>query len=165
MQIIFHRPQGDPIIDLERVKLAAKITGTDRDSEVEDALYSAIEYVQVNLNIPVEKQSVEMIFEDWTRGYVFLPFKPDSVDSVTVDGVETEFDVNYRKVTFDAVGTVIVTATGGFTSETLPMPIKQAILMLATDYLRNQQAQQEQELFTNQAVECLLAQYRMRAPL
>lgn len=169
MQIVFHRPVGgSTLIDRERVKLAAKITGTDRDPEVDDAINAAVEYVQVHLNIPLDVQTVDCIYEDFQGGTCRLPFAPLSIDSIAVDEEVLqvhEYRLLYRKVSLPRQGTLKITMTAGFTQEALPTPIKQALLMLATDYLRNQQAQQEVDLKTNKAVENLLALYRMRSPL
>ena len=166
MQIIFHKSDIE-LISVERAKLAAKITGTDRDEEVKDAINAAIEYVQVHLSIPVPEQTVECVYPFWD-GDTQLPFVPKEVTGVEANGeslAADQFRVNYRFVEADVTGVVKITCTAGFTKDTLPTPIKQAILMLATDYLRNQQAQQEANLYVNQAVDNLLALYRMRMPL
>lgn len=163
MQIIFHRPK-ETVVTLERAKLAAKITGTDRDDEVTDAIWAATEYVQKYLYCPIQKQTVDFVLDTWP-GSVVLPIAPDSITEVTCNGVVIDaehYTLNYRTLTIDAEGTVKVTMTAGYDSDTLPTPIKQAVLMLLTDYLRNTQAQQESALYVNQAVDNLLSLYRMR---
>lgn len=166
MQIVFHKSDVE-LISLDRAKLAAKITGNDRDEEVKDALNAAIEYVQVHLSIPVSEQTVECIYPRW-EGKCELPFAPSEIVSVEANGEELssdQYSVNYRFVEAAVTGVVKITCKGGFSKDNLPTPIKQAILMLSTDYLRNQQAQQESNLYVNQAVDSLLALYRMRMPL
>lgn len=166
MQIIFHKSNLE-LITKERVKLAAKITGTDRDEEVTDALNAAIEYVQMHLSIPIPQQTVECVFPFWD-GSCQLPFVPTLISSVEANGEtlsDDQYKTNYRFVEAAVEGVVKITCTAGFTQETLPTPIKQAILMLATDYLRNQQAQQTTQLYVNEAVDNLLALYRMRMML
>lgn len=166
MQIVFHKSDVE-LISLDRAKLAAKITGNDRDEEVKDALNAAIEYVQVHLSIPVSEQTVECIYPRWA-GKCELPFAPSEIVSVEANGEELssdQYSVNYRFVKAAVTGVVKITCKGGFSKDNLPTPIKQAILMLSTDYLRNQQAQQESNLYVNQAVDSLLALYRMRMPL
>ena len=166
MQIVFHKSDVE-LISIDRAKLAAKITGNDRDEEVKDALNAAIEYVQVHLSIPVSEQAVDCIYPRWT-GLCELPFVPSEIISVEANGEKLSSDqyrVKYRFVEAAVTGVVKISCKGGFTKDNLPTPIKQAILMLSTDYLRNQQAQQESNLYVNQAVDNLLALYRMRMPL
>lgn len=166
MQIVFHKSDVE-LISIDRAKLAAKITGNDRDEEVKDALNAAIEYVQVHLSIPVSEQAVDCIYPRWP-GQCELPFVPSEIISVESNGEKLSSDqyrVNYRFVEAAVTGVVKICCKGGFTKDNLPTPIKQAILMLSTDYLRNQQAQQESNLYVNQAVDNLLALYRMRMPL
>ena len=161
MKILFSK-SNEQLITLERVKLAAKITGTDRDEEVKDALNAAIEYAQVFLGAPVAKCSVKLITDCWPGSYC-IPFEFVSIDSVTVDGEAGDYSLSGHIIAIDAVGgPVQIELTGGYTAENLPSPIKQAVLMLATDYLRNQQAQQGSQLYKNTAVDDLLALYRSR---
>ena len=166
MQIIFHQSDIE-LISVDRAKLAAKITGTDRDEEVKDAINAAIEYAQVHLSVPIPEQTVDCVFPYWD-GQCQLPFVPKEVIAVEANGEVLSTDqyvVNYRFVEAAVTGVVKITCKAGYTKDTLPTPIKQAILMLSTDLLRNQQAQQEANLYVNQAVDSLLAMYRMRMPL
>ncbi len=155
----------EKLISLDRAKLAAKITGTERDEEVRDALLAAVDRVQQWLSRPLFPQEVGVTVENFD-GFVALPFVPTSVASATINGKKVEpsqYSVSFRTILLDATGVAEFKVTAGYPFGGMPTAIKQALLMLTTDMLRNQQLQLEVELFENPAVYNLLSLYRCRS--
>lgn len=154
------------VIDLPRAKLQCKITGSDRDADITDAIAAARDFAESELGVPVGDQVREYSFSTWC-GSVVLPCDITALVSVTAAGqpvlpLPTPVD---RLLTFSATAPVAVRVRCGFTSETLPSTVKAAMLLLIADLVRNPQAQSDVQLFKNHAYEAMLWPHRERLPL
>jgi len=154
------------VIDLTRAKLQCKITGSDRDAELADAIAAARDYAEAFLGLPVGEQVLQYTYRTWC-GRAVLPCDVTEVLSVTAAGAPVlPLPVaDGRTLTLTAVAPVVVTIKCGWTAATLPATVKQAMLLLITDLIRNPQAQSDVELFRNQAFENMLWPHRERLPL
>lgn len=157
-----------PVIDLDRARLAAKIVGTDRDTEVTDAIVAAGQHMQRELWQAVGDQVVEFRYKDW-YGAALLPYDVTELVSVTAAGIALDssaYVLDGRLLTSNAANAPVkVRIRTGWTAETLPAPVKQAMLLMIVDFLRNPQGQTDAQLYVNPAVEGLIALYRRRPML
>lgn len=154
------------VIDLDRAKLQCKITGSERDADLIDAIAAARDYAQAYTGVPVGEQVLEYTYRTWC-GSVVLPCDVTELVAVTAAGVPVLPlpDLDDRTLTLDATAPVVIRIKCGWTAETLPATVKQAMLLLITDLVRNPQAQSDVQLFRNQAFENMLWPHRERLPL
>ena len=154
------------VIDLTRAKLQCKITGNERDAELLDAVAAARDYAEAYLGLPVGEQVLEYTYRTWC-GSVVLPCDVTELVAVTAAGVSVlplpTLDDRTLKLT--ATAPVVVRIKCGWTAGTLPATVKQAMLLLITDLIRNPQAQSDIQLYRNQAFENMLWPHRERLPL
>lgn len=154
------------VIDLVRGKLQCKITGNDRNDDVSDAIAAARDYAQAFLGYPVGEQVLEYTFAAWT-GAITFDFDVTELMAVSAAGVPVVPlpTLNDRTLTLTATAPVVVRVKCGYTAANLPATVKQAMLLLIADFVRNPQAQTEAQLYQNQAVDNLLWPHRVRLPL
>lgn len=156
------------VIDVPRGKLQCKITGSDRDADVTDAIAAARDYAQAFLGYPVGPQTLQYTYPTWC-GSVTFPFDVTTVVSVAADGVAVDplptLEGDDRTLTFEADAPVVIQVTCGWTTATLPATVKSAMLLLIADLVRNPQAQGEAQLYKNENVDNLLWPHRARVGL
>lgn len=154
------------VIDLTRAKLQCKITGNERDAELLDAVAAARDYAEAYLGLPVGEQVLEYTYRTWC-GSVVLPCDVTELVAVTAAGVPVLPlpTLDDRTLKFAATAPVVVRIKCGWTAATLPATVKQAMLLLITDLIRNPQAQSDIQLYRNQAFENMLWPHRERLPL
>ncbi|APW38975.1 hypothetical protein RD110_18650 [Rhodoferax koreense] len=156
----------EQVIDLARAKLQCKITGSDRDPDVADAIAAARDYAQREIGLPIGEQTVEFTYPTWC-GSVELPCDVTSLLSVSAAGADVSPlpSLVGRRLTLAAAAPVVVTITCGWTAATLPATVKAAMLLLIADLVRNPQAQSETQLYKNETFNGLMWMYRERLPL
>ncbi len=154
------------VIDLPRAKLQCKITGSERDADLTDAIAAARGYAQAYLGLPVGEQVLEYTFRTWC-GSVVLPCDVTELVAVTAAGapVLPLPVLDDRTLTIEATAPVVIRIKCGWTADTLPSTVKQAMLLLITDLVRNPQAQSDVQLYVNQAFENMLWPERERLAL
>lgn len=156
----------EQVIDLPRAKLQCKITGSDRDADVADAIAAARDYAQRELGQPVGDQVQEFTFATWC-GFADLPCDVTELQSVTTGGepVDPLPVLVGRRLVLTATGPVVVRVRCGWTGATLPPTVKAAMLLLIADLVRNPQSQSEAQLYQNATFNGLMWMYRERLPL
>lgn len=157
---------AEPVVTLERARLQCKIDGNERDDEIKDAIETARAWVQEALQRSVGPQTLEFSYPVWC-GSAQLPFDITTLVSVKVDGVAVDpapVPVG-RVITLDATGKVDIRITTGYTTATLPGPVKSVMLLMIADLVRNVQGQTGAQLYENPALESLLWPYSRRVPL
>lgn len=152
----------EPVITLARAKLQCKLDGNERDDEVQDAIETARAWAQEFTQRAIgQVQTLKCTFEDWL-GYAALPFIPSEIVSVTDAAGAVVSTIAGRTVTATATAPVVITfKVAGYTTTTLPGPVKSAMLLMIADLIRNPQGQVEVELYENKAVKSLLWPYRV----
>jgi hypothetical protein len=159
---------ADPltVIDLARARLQCKLTGTDRDADVIDAIAAARAFVEAEIGLPVGEQVREYTWATWS-GSAVLPCDVTELLAVTTAEVAVTPlpALAGRTLTVAATAPVVVRIRCGWTAATLPATVKQAMLLLIADFVRNPQAQTETQLFRNHALDALLWPERERLPL
>lgn len=155
-----------PLIDLPRAKLQCKITSSERDTEITEAVDSAQAWAQAWLGFALGEQRLSWSYDPWP-GCVTLPYDVTAVVSVTAGGDPVDYERNGRTFTVaaDAAVPVVITIDCGLPGESVPQPIKSAMLLVVVDLIVNQQAQVSTQLYRNEAVENLLSLFRERLPL
>ena len=154
------------VIDLARAKLQCKITSSDRDEDVADAIAAARDFAQSELGVPVGEQVLEYTYAQW-QGSVELPCDVTNLLAVSAAGVPVAPlpVLAGRTLTLAAAAPVVVRIRCGYTAETLPATVKQAMLLFIADMVRNPSAQTETQLYRNNALAHLLWPHRERLPL
>lgn len=154
------------VIDLARAKLQCKITGSDRDADLVDAIAAARDFAEAETGCPVGDQVREYTYPTWC-GSVELPCGLTELQAVSAAGVAILPlpVVVGRRLTVAATSPVVVRVRCGWTHETLPATVKSAMLLFIADLIRNPQAQSETQLFKNRAMESLLWPHRERSPV
>lgn len=152
------------LISLERAKLHCKVDGTARDDEIKDAIETARSWVQAYLGVAVGEQTLSFTYDVWS-GMAAVPYDVEAVISVKSAGVDVAYTLVGRSFTIDAPAPIVIQAKVGFSTATLPGPVKSAMLLIIKDLIDNQQAQVEVKLYENKAVENLLWPSRERLPL
>jgi hypothetical protein len=145
------------VITLERARFQCKITGTERDVDIADAIAAARDLAQAETGLPVGEQVLEYSFRTWC-GHVDLPCDITEVVAVTAAGapmLPLPVPVG-RRLTFAATAPVSIQIKFGWTTETLPATVKSAMLLMITDLVRNPQGQTDTQLYKNPAVDNLL---------
>lgn len=150
------------LLSMEEGRLAGKITGTERDLEVTMAIASAQEFLEADLSRQIGSRTLKVTYGQWS-GSAVLPYDPTSVIEVTAGGaITTDYRIDGRYLTVNGEPPVTITFECGWNEETVPSPIKQAMMMIVADLLSNTQAQTEVLLHANAAVEALTSLYRLR---
>lgn len=152
---------AEQVIDVARARLQCKIAGTDRDTELTDAIAAARAYAEAYIGLPIGDQVREYRFDCWP-GRATLPCDIVALVAVTAAGesVTPLPSPTGRTLTFAATAPVTIRIRCGWTSSTLPSDVKMAMLLLISDYIRNPQAQSDVQLWRNSAVDDLLAAER-----
>lgn len=152
------------VITLARAKLQAKLDAPERDEEVQDAIETARAWAQEFLQRAVGKQTLEATLRDW-GGCVELPYEPTEIISVTAEGVEVlpaDYELDDRRFIAGGVSApVVIRFVTGYTEETLPGPVKSAMLLQIADLIKNPQGQTSAQLYENPAMLNLLWPYRV----
>lgn len=160
------KPPED-VIDVARARLHCRIEGTERDVELVDAIASARAWAQERLQRAVGPQRVSFTYPCW-EGAAALPFDATQLVSVTVDGVAVDPlpELVGRLLVLDACRSkVVVTIDTGYTADTLPGPVKSAMLLMIADLIRNPQAQSAVQLYENPALDNLLYPFISEVPV
>ena len=157
------------VIDLDRARLQCKITGSDRDADVIDAVAGARDYAESFLGVPVGDQVREYMYPTWS-GSVVLPCDVSELQAITARGVSVTPLTGLladRTLTLPLTTAVpvVVRIRCGYSADTLPGTVKSAMLLLIADLVRNPQAQSEVQLYRNHAFDALLWPHRERLPL
>ncbi|MEZ2293090.1 head-tail connector protein [Variovorax sp. RCC_210] len=154
------------VIDLARGKLQCKITGSDRDADVLDAIEAARDYAQEYLGQPVGEQVLEFTYYTWC-GRVTLPCDVTELQTVSAAGAPVLPLPALKDRTLELVATapVVIRIKCGWSAETLPGTVKAAMLLVIADLVRNPQAHTDVQLYKNQAFENMLWAHRERLSL
>jgi hypothetical protein len=152
----------EAVITLERAKLQAKLDSDERDAEVTDAIETARAWAQNTLQRAVGVQTLEVTLKRWT-GCARLLYAPTSVESVTADGeavAPADYELDGKLLQYAGPGPVVVRYVTGYSQETLPGPVKSAMLLMIVDLIKNPQGQTTSQLYENPALLNLLWPYR-----
>ena len=154
------------VIVLARAKLQCKITGNERDADLNDAIAAARDYAQTFLGVPVGEQVLEFTYRTWC-GSVTLPCDVTELVSVNAAGVDMLPlpAAEDRTLTFSATAPVVIRIKCGWTAETLPGTVKAAMLLLIADLVRNPQSRSELQLYRNDTFDDMLWGHRERSML
>jgi uncharacterized phiE125 gp8 family phage protein len=182
-------PPAEEIITLERARLQCKIDAdqpvppateatSERDPEIMDAIATARELVQDYVQRAIGQQTVELVMTGWPSS-VWLPLAiVQSIVSVKYDGdggeqalPEAAYSLRGgERAVVDFYSTprlaskqdnVRIRYVAGYTKDTLPRPVKSAMLLLIADLVQNVSRQVERPLAENAAFCRLLAPYRL----
>lgn len=159
----------EPVIDIARARTHCRIFDAERDVELGDAIETARAWVQERLHRAVGAQTLALRYPTWC-GSAELPFDVTTLQSVTVDGVAVApapalgGDAG-RTLSLATTGVVVATIVAGYTPDTLPGPVKSAMLLMIADLIRNPAAQTQAQLYENPAVDNLLYPYITEVPL
>jgi uncharacterized phiE125 gp8 family phage protein len=183
-------PPAQEVVTLARARLQLKIDAdippvapataptSERDPEIEDAIKTAREKVQQYLGRAVGAQTLELVMTGW-QSVVEIPLggvtSITSVDYTADDGEHQLATENYALyggdkpfVTISAAPALASTPENvrirfeaGYTADTVPGPVKSAMLLLITDLVQNPSRQTDKPLSENAAFADLLSEYRL----
>jgi hypothetical protein len=161
-------PNALTLIDVARARLQCRISSNVLDPVITDAINAARDYVQERTQRAIGVQRLTFTYPQW-RGCALLPFDITQLLAVTVDGVAEDplpTPIGRLIELSDAYGKkVAISIETGYTPATLPGALKQAMLLLIADAVRNPAAQVETTLHENKALETLLYPYIRSLPV
>jgi len=149
------------VITIDEVKDQLKIEDSEEDSLLLQYLAAATAHAEDYAGIYIRTRPIKFWFDDFPSVDLKLYASPitaiTKVEYYDVANVLTEYtlgDVDFDKFTgkirpvfgkswpsvYERYNAVGVEATSGFTQATLPVPIKQAILMLTGHYFEHREA-------------------------
>jgi uncharacterized phiE125 gp8 family phage protein len=183
-------PPAQEVITLARARLQLKIDAdippiapateatSERDPEIEDAIKTARQKVQGYLNRAIGAQTLELVMTGW-QSVVEIPLGGmTSITSVSYTADDGEHQLSAGDyalyggdkpfVTISAAPALASTPDNvrirfeaGYTAETVPGPVKSAMLLLITDLVQNPSRQTDKPLSENAAFADLLSEYRL----
>lgn len=183
-------PPAQEVITLARARLQLKIDAdippvapateatSERDPEIEDAIKSARQLVEQYLGRAIGEQVFEMVMTGW-HPVVELPMgSVASISSIKYTADDGEHDLLAESyalyggekpfVTISAApplasvpDNVRIRFVAGYSVDTVPGPVKSAMLLLITDLVLNPSRQTDRPLSENKAFEALLTPYRV----
>lgn len=154
----------ESLITLERARLQCKVDEPERDPELTDAIDAARAWVEEYLGVPVGERQLRLTFKAWA-GSALLPFDVSEILSVTAAGapVASEaYELDGRTLYVPGAAPVVVELKTGYTSATLPAPVRSAMLLLLADLVAHKQRQSKTQLYDNSAFLEMLWPYRER---
>jgi len=152
------------VITQERAKLHCKITGSRRDSDIDDAIEAARSWMQKELAVAVGPQRLKFVFDDWA-GSACLPYDITDVVSVSDGSGPLTFTRRGRVISAAGTAPVEVVVDCGWTAQDVPGTVKSAMLLMIGDLVENPTGQVEVQLYQNPAIENLIALERQRSPI
>lgn len=136
MKVIRQTKDVVTLISLDELKERGNIVGTDRDNELNIALYRAITQVEDISNVSLSAMTVKIIAENVTSQRLY--YSPVlSITSVTdFDGVPISFetDIEYSQITFEEETNAIIIYQTTETSIVEKQVLRQCVLDLALAY-------------------------------
>lgn len=130
-------------------------------SEIAGLIASAHEVLEASLNRHIGERVLKLTYGQWTGSAVLL-HDPTEVLEVTAAGEPTEeYTIDGRVLTVEGEAPVTITYKVGWTKETVPTRVRQALLAVIDDLVKNPGVLASETMYVNAQVEALAALYRL----
>lgn len=150
---------------------ACYLLGGDEDLLLELLLEGAVEYIHKETGRYIEKGTVSFCIDDFSGGVLKILATPCVVDSIITTKGKTALE--YTTKTYDKSIEVIlneeilkedavdltITATVGYTKETIPKDLKVAVLVKAADLYDVERSNYSNVVKNNETIEKLIKNY------
>lgn len=131
------------------------------EADVAGLIATAHEVLEASLNRLIGQRTLKTTFGQWA-GSAVLPYDPTEILEVTAAEQPAAYLLDGRILTVEGESPVTLTYKCGWNRDTVPLRIRQALLVIVRDLISHPEILSGAAMYANEEVESLAGLYRVR---